>query len=76
MITQDIKHRTASISDTIALTVICDTCDECCENASGSGMITDDFEMPQIVHCPTCGTAYRLPHDAFQVVSQSKCKEV
>jgi hypothetical protein len=73
---KELPLKTARIESAISLTVVCEACDTCCENANGAGMITDDFVEAQIVYCPNCGTSYQLPGDAFQVVSQSKCIEV
>ncbi len=63
----------ATITDARALTILCDACDEACEDHYGSTMITDESKT---VTCRYCGTEYTIPQNAFLVVCKTKCREV
>lgn len=66
-------NKTARITDAMALTIMCEACEELCEDQNGSTMIGTDS---QSVTCPSCGTTYAIPPQAFQVVCKAKCKAV
>jgi hypothetical protein len=65
--------KNAKIVDARALTIVCEECDECCEDEYGSTMITDDSKT---VTCRHCGAEYEIPANAFHVVCRAKCKAV
>lgn len=63
----------AIITDAMALTILCEECDEHCQDEYGSTMITPDSKT---VQCTCCGTEYGIPSHVFTVVSKKKCQEV
>ena len=65
--------KTATITDAMALTILCEECNEHCVDEYESTMITPDSKT---VTCKSCGTVYAIPPNAFYAVCKAKCREV
>lgn len=64
-------EKTAKTTDAMALTIVCEECDEHCVDNDGSTMITPDSKT---VTCQSCGAIYSIPPNAFYVVCKEKCR--
>ena len=64
------KLKTAKITTVMAISIVCEECDEFCEDQYGSTMISSESAT---VECRYCHASYSLPTNAFQIMSKSKC---